>query len=156
LDEPLPHRFDQWQAAVDTGLQTSTLFVQVLGALPGRKIIGSDEKLVLAQFDRAQAAGKWVVTWRSVASESVSDARMRELVSAAEYAVPLEQVKAAVHRHARPPERAKVFGRPGGAGEQPPPMVFSHAGGAAQLQAEWLANALTQMACFTATRLIVG
>ncbi len=156
LDEPLPHRFDAWQAAVNAGLQASTLFVQVLGALPGRKIIGSDEKLVLAQFDRARAAGKRIVTWRSVAPESVGDTRMRELVSAADYSGPLEQFKTEIRRLAQPPAPVKVIERPCFAGDQPPPMVFIHAGVEDQSQAELLADALAQLDCFTATPLIGG
>ena len=64
IDDPLPNHWDQWQASVDAGLKDSTLFVQVLGSLPGRKIAGSDLKLVPTQFDRAQAAGNRIVSWR--------------------------------------------------------------------------------------------
>lgn len=56
IDDPLPNRWDPWQASVDAALDASTLFVQVLGTLPGRKIAGSDQKLVIAQYEKAQTA----------------------------------------------------------------------------------------------------
>lgn len=156
LDEPLPSSFEQWQTSVDAALQASTLFVQILGTLPGRKIIGSDQKLVIAQFERARSTGKRILTWRKAAPEHVTDRRMKELVTAAEYSGPLEQFKTEVQRIALPPAAVKVVTRPGYAGDQPPPMIFIHAGIEDQNQAELLSNALTELDCFTSTPLVAG
>lgn len=104
IDDPLPNRWDQWQSAVDAGLNASALFVQVLGELPGRKIVGSEQKPVIAQFEKAKAAGKRLVLWRraAVGPESVSDDRMNQLLAAAEYGGPLEEFKSEIKRLATP------------------------------------------------------
>src|SRR5262249_42511218 len=88
-DEPLPSKWDQWQATVDAGLQASQFFVQVLGSLPGRTISGSDKKHVIAQYERAKLAEfnqdrdarKRILSWRKVGPELITDARMQEVVT---------------------------------------------------------------------------
>lgn len=156
IDDPLPNRWDQWQASVDAGLKASTLFVQVLGALPGRKIAGSDEKLVIDQFERAQAAGKRIVSWRKSGSEVVTDARMKELVAAAEFCGPITEFMCEVKRIAVPPPPPKIIERPAFFGNEPPPMVFIQAGVEDQSQADRLSEVLSSLNCFAATPMIDG
>jgi TIR domain-containing protein len=150
IDDPLPNRWDQWQASVDAGLKASTLFVQVLGVLPGRKIAGSEQKPVIAQFERAQAAGKRAILWRSQAFSpaSVCDSRMKELLSAAEYCGPLEEFKSEIKRLAATPPLAKAIERPVFADGEERPIVFIQAGIEDAEQAQLLSDLLTEMNCF--------
>ncbi|MFN0053892.1 MAG: toll/interleukin-1 receptor domain-containing protein [Planctomycetales bacterium] len=156
IDAPLPSRWDQWQAAVDEGLKEATLFIQVLGALPGRKIVGSDQKLVIAQFERAQAAGKRIVAWRKGGAETIADERLKELASAAEFCGPIAEFQSEVKRIAVPPPPPKIIERPAFCGDEPPPLVFIQAGVEDQSQAEELSNLLSELNCYTATPLIDG
>ena len=156
IDDPLPNRWDQWQATVDAGLKASTLFVQVLGALPGRKIAGSDQKPVIAQFERAQAAGKRIISWRKTAPEVVTDARMKDFVAAAEFCGPITEFTSEVKRIAVPPPLPKIIERPDFFGDEPPPMVFIQAGVEDQIQADRLSDLLSSLNCFAATPMIDG
>ncbi|MCY2963146.1 MAG: TIR domain-containing protein, partial [Planctomycetota bacterium] len=128
IDDPLPARWEQWRSAVDGGLQSAKLFVQVLGGLPGKKIAGSDQKLVIAQYDRAREAGLRIVTWRKSPAETIADARLKELVAAAEFYGPLAEFTSEVKRIASPPPPVKVIERPVMNEDSPPPMVFIQAG----------------------------
>ena len=138
IDDPLPNRWDQWQASVDMGLCESTLFVQVLGSLPGRKISGSDLKLVPTQFERAQAVGKRIVSWRNASPDIVTDGRMKELVAAAEYWGPIAEFMSEIKRIATPVPERKPKGLP---------FVFINAGIEDDDQAEQLSNLLTELNC---------
>lgn len=156
IDAPLPNRWDEWQASVDAGLKASTLFVQVLGALPGRKIAGSDQKLVTAQFESARVAGKRIVSWRNTEPEAAQDGRLRELLAAAEFCGPITDFKREVKCIATPPPPRKIIERPAFLGDEAQPMVFIHAGAEDQGQAEDLSELLTTLNCFAATPLVAG
>jgi hypothetical protein len=147
IDDPLPNRWDQWQASVDAGLKDSTLFVQVLGKLPGRKIAGSDLKLVPTQCERAQAAGKRVVSWRNVAPDVVADDRMKELVATAEYWGPIAEFMNEIKRIATPVPERKPKSEPDPTGVNELPYVFINAGIEDDEQAEQLSNLLTELNC---------
>ncbi len=148
IDDPLPNRWDQWQATVDAGLKASTLFVQVLGALPGRKIAGSDQKPVIAQFERAQAAGKRSILWRpeTLSPASVSDGRMKELLSAAEYCGALEEFKAEVKCLATPQKSKPVESAPPESMANQP-RVFINTGIEDIDQAKLLSERLKALGC---------
>lgn len=156
IDDPLPSRWDDWQASVDASLRASTLFVQVLGALPGRKIAGSEQKPVIAQYEQAQALGMRMVCWRKMASDTIADLRLKELVAAAEYCGPIQEFTSEVKRIATPPQPPKVIVRPAITGEEPPPMVFIQAGVEDQNQADRLSEVLSSLNCFAATPMIEG
>ena len=147
IDDPLPNRWDQWQASVDAGLNDSTLFVQVLGSLPGRKIAGSDLKPVPAQFERAQAAGKRVVSWRNVEPEVVADDRMKELVATAKYWGPIAEFMNEIKRIAAPAPERKPKSNPDTAGFTELPYVFINAGIEDSEQAIQLSDMLAELNC---------
>ncbi len=147
IDDPLPGRWDAWKQSVEASLAESTLFVQVVGQLPGRKIAGSDQKPVLAQFDLAKAAGKQAVLWRPEAFSpgSVGDSRMKELLTAAEYCGALEEFKSEVKRLATPPKSKPV--EPPSENMASQPRVFINTGIEDLDQAKLLSKQLKALGC---------
>lgn len=94
-----PRDPEAYREAVDADLAASELFVQLLSELPGKKPPGMPEGYVRAQHQRAVAAGKPVLQWRSPALDpaSVEDAEYRTfLESETVMAVSMEEFKRTV------------------------------------------------------------
>jgi TIR domain len=103
-----PRDPEQFRRAVDEDLARSRLFVQLLSALPGKKPPGMPEGYVRAQHERAVAAGKPVLQWRSrkLDPATVEDATHRALLEGETVmAVGLEEFRSAVvERAVAPPQ----------------------------------------------------
>jgi nucleotide-binding universal stress UspA family protein len=157
IDDPLPNRWDDWQKAVDADLKASTLFVQVLGTLPGRKIAGGDRRLVIEQFERAKAAGMRIVSWRKTEPEAVADVHLKELVAAAEYCGPIREFMSEAKRIATPvpqPDAPAFPSNPGVLRQQP--TVFIQADIKDRNHVHQLSDLLKSLNCFVQKPLLTG
>lgn len=158
LDRALPGDWIGWRTAVEAAIAEASVFVQILDASPGRRIIGSDQqRLVIAQYDIARSAGKKILQWRpaELVPESAGDVRLRELLAAAEYRGELESFKMEVKRIAAPPPPAKQSPRGIPLGGEIP-MVFINAGPEDRQFAQELSDKLGGLNCFSPLPLDVG
>ena len=155
IDDPLPARWDEWERLVNKELYACSLFVQIVGALSGRKIAGSDQKLVIAQYLKAKAADRRIVTWRSSDPEFITDPQLKELATTAEFSGPLVEFMTEIKRIATPVPPLKVIERPESLDDDCP-MVFIQADVSDNSQAKDLSELLSNLNCFVTTPLSSG
>ncbi len=57
-DEPLSRRLGEWRESLESYLKRSSLVVEVLGTLPGQRIAGTDQRVVLSQHQLSLNSNK--------------------------------------------------------------------------------------------------
>jgi hypothetical protein len=146
-DEGFAGKWADWQSQVDQALGEADCFVQLLGAHPGGKIPGSQQRPALEQYTRAKAAGQRMLLWRATDPAQVSDAAFREVVASADYCQTIQEFCEAIVEAATPPPAFPT--QIPGAATVDSRSIFIQAGIEDVDQADRLSAVLAEFNCFT-------
>jgi len=153
-DDAYPTSQAECQTAVESHIDKSVVFAQVLGPLPGKKLTGTGDPKTVArlQFDLAKAAGLPVVQWRIAGfdTKDIQDADHRALLTGTEvWDTQFELFKREIVRLATPkPDRSTPQRK--ASASTGLPFVFVNNGVEDLGLAQELVAILGDLGCFTA------